>query len=169
MEKVEEKSLSSVFDDAYLHPEIAVEQCNSNITLYFDCNTCSCYQNTYLCTSRFCYDDKPVLRLGKAVKEKLPELMSQRSICMPGLKHKYKCNTCVCNRKGRAICTSMICLSEVVVNADHLRNAIASYWKNGLLTTLVLICGRNKITSIKHYVWKKQFTIFYYLTPLLDT
>lgn len=102
-------------------------ECEGNVSFTKDCNTCSCYMNQFICTSKICYDDKAAIRTGKAKEPKMLELENEDDKCIPRRKYKYRCNTCLCNRKGEALCTSMICLEDMVADAAMLRERIVSY------------------------------------------
>lgn len=96
---------------------------NYNTTLTIDCNNCTCRGEGKLICSKHDCAEKTVLRSDSAEKNAsiyLPKLGNINDKCKPGVKYKYKCNTCVCNKVGQAICTSTICVEDLVVDKPFL-------------------------------------------------
>lgn len=107
--------------------EIYVKSCIPGSVLITDCNRCFCTSTeSWACTMKGCLP--PVLSALRSRKQKnefysLPKLNSEKGPCKPGKTYRYKCNSCVCSKKGLPICTSMLCMEDVVLDKKALEKS----------------------------------------------
>lgn len=107
--------------------------CKAFYTYILDCSTCDCASDIKLhCNHKQCEDlvDMRSLRVSKAMKayESLPILENLNTRCTPGIKYRYRCNTCYCTDGQHPICTTMICLDEIILTEDDLRLKRRSFY-----------------------------------------
>lgn len=121
------KDLNRIIDVGKNEISIDENKCEDDAIFSKDCNICTCFNNKYTCTDTKCPTESAALREQIKKKTLLPELKSDDEKCIPGKRYQFKCNTCMCNFKGKAICTSMLCLEDLIIDAAALRKMIESY------------------------------------------
>ncbi|KOB67283.1 putative pacifastin-related serine protease inhibitor [Operophtera brumata] len=124
---VQAEYLAGIIDVGRNESSIVENTCKDDMTYTMDCNKCTCLNKKYACTKTPCLNKTAGLRVGKLRMSMMPELKSDDETCVPGKRYKFKCNTCTCNGKKQPVCTSMLCLEDIIVDATVLKRSIVSY------------------------------------------
>lgn len=89
------------------------EECDEGQS-YFDgdgCNTCTCYDNHYLCTEKPCFSPSDDSASARRKREEAP-LTSVTLGCSKGSIYDDGCNTCLCVNDKFYACTQRSCSEE---------------------------------------------------------
>ncbi|XP_063833925.1 uncharacterized protein LOC135083090 [Ostrinia nubilalis] len=105
--------------------EIHLTACVPGSVLIYDCNRCFCTAaEVWGCTMKGCLAPK-ILRSDNKKNDfySLPTLKNEKEKCEPGQQYRIKCNSCICSKKNRPICTTMLCMEDIVVDKKALEAA----------------------------------------------